>query len=165
VTGVEFVRGFLQHVLPKGFLKVRHYGWMVSHSRTARDHVKWLVWLFLGRLRTRQRLFRFRIIEMRDALINKAVWIRTRLKPCTLKVRAVRHSSVQSTFSSPRMRSSFGPQHRQNSMTMRYQGTSPSEMGQLKDAFDKQMLDPKNAFPIAMAPREIAFILNDTPRP
>ena len=48
VTGVEFVRGFLQHVLPKGFRKVRHYGWMASHSRTARDHVKWLVWLFRG---------------------------------------------------------------------------------------------------------------------
>jgi len=48
VTGIEFVRGFLQHVLPKGFRKVRHYGWMASHSRTTRDHVKWLVWLFRG---------------------------------------------------------------------------------------------------------------------
>ena len=26
VTGVEFVRRFLQHVLPKGFRKIRHYG-------------------------------------------------------------------------------------------------------------------------------------------
>ena len=48
VAGVAFVRGFLQHVLPKGFRKVRHYGWMASHSRTTRDHVKWLVWLFRG---------------------------------------------------------------------------------------------------------------------
>ena len=48
VTGIEFVRGFLQHVLPKGFRKVRHYGWMASHSRTTRDHVKWLIWLFRG---------------------------------------------------------------------------------------------------------------------
>ena len=48
VVGVKFVRGFLQHALPKGFLKVRYYGWMASNSRTTRDRVKWLVWLFLG---------------------------------------------------------------------------------------------------------------------
>ena len=34
VDGVKFVRGFLQHTLPKGFLKVRYYGWMASNSRT-----------------------------------------------------------------------------------------------------------------------------------
>ena len=48
VDGVKFVRGFLQHALPKSFLKVRYYGWMASNSRTTRDRVKWLVWLFLG---------------------------------------------------------------------------------------------------------------------
>ena len=35
-------------MLPKSFLKVRYYGWMASNSRTTRDRVKWLVWLFLG---------------------------------------------------------------------------------------------------------------------
>ena len=48
VDGVKFVRGFLQHALPKGFQKVRYYGWMASNSQTTRDRVKWLVWLFLG---------------------------------------------------------------------------------------------------------------------
>ena len=48
VDGVKFVRGFLQHALPKSFLKVRYYGWMASSSRTTRDRVKWLVWLLLG---------------------------------------------------------------------------------------------------------------------
>ena len=48
VVGVKFVRGFLQHALPKGFPKVRYYGWMASNSRTTRDRVKWLVWLYLG---------------------------------------------------------------------------------------------------------------------
>ena len=48
MTGPQFVGAFLQHVLPKGFRKVRHYGWMASHSVTTRDRVKWLVWLFLG---------------------------------------------------------------------------------------------------------------------
>ena len=46
--GWKFVRGFLQHVLPKGFRKVRHYGWMASNSRTTLDRVKWLVWLYRG---------------------------------------------------------------------------------------------------------------------
>jgi hypothetical protein len=48
VDGWKFVRGFLQHALPKSFLKVRYYGWMASNSRTTRDRVRWLVWLFLG---------------------------------------------------------------------------------------------------------------------
>jgi len=36
VTGEEFVRRFLQHVLPKGFQRVRHYGW-----RGAAAKAKW----------------------------------------------------------------------------------------------------------------------------
>ena len=48
VDGWKFVRGFLQHALPKGFRKVRYYGWMASNSRTKLDRVKWLVWLYLG---------------------------------------------------------------------------------------------------------------------
>ncbi|MDP6467765.1 MAG: transposase [Pirellulaceae bacterium] len=48
VTGPEFVRGFVQHVLPRGFQKVRYVGWMSSNSRLGLDDVRWLVWLFLG---------------------------------------------------------------------------------------------------------------------
>jgi hypothetical protein len=48
VPGQRFVQGFVQHVLPRGFQKVRHYGWMHSNSRIDLDEVKWLVWLFLG---------------------------------------------------------------------------------------------------------------------
>jgi len=48
VDGHEFLRGFLQHVLPRGFQKVRHYGWMNWHHRIGLDSVRWLVWLFLG---------------------------------------------------------------------------------------------------------------------
>ena len=48
VSGTEFVRGFLQHTLPRGFQKIRYYGWMSPHSRIGLDEVKWLVWLFLG---------------------------------------------------------------------------------------------------------------------
>ena len=66
VDGWKFVRGFLQHTLPKGFRKVRHYGWkqgrppadeggrrlgrgsVQRNSRTTLDRVKWLVWLHRG---------------------------------------------------------------------------------------------------------------------
>ena len=33
----EFIRRFLLHVLPKGFVKVRHFGFLANHSR--RDNV------------------------------------------------------------------------------------------------------------------------------
>jgi hypothetical protein len=46
--GVEFVRGFVQHTLPRGFQKIRYYGWMSPNNRIGLDEVKWLVWLFLG---------------------------------------------------------------------------------------------------------------------
>jgi hypothetical protein len=48
VPGEAFVQGFAQHVLPRNFMKVRHYGWMSGNSRIKPDEVKWLVWLFLG---------------------------------------------------------------------------------------------------------------------
>jgi hypothetical protein len=34
VAPVEFVRRYLQHVLPKGFVKVRHYGFMAAAARS-----------------------------------------------------------------------------------------------------------------------------------
>jgi len=48
VPGQRFVGHFVQHVLPHGFQKVRHYGWMSSNCRVSQDEVGWLVWLFLG---------------------------------------------------------------------------------------------------------------------
>ena len=38
LSGVEFIRRFLQHVLPKGFRRVRTYGWLspAAHKRFAR---------------------------------------------------------------------------------------------------------------------------------
>ena len=48
VAGDEFVRGFVQHTLPKGFQKIRYYGWMSANSKFSIDEVKWLIWLFLG---------------------------------------------------------------------------------------------------------------------
>ena len=48
VDGSTFVRSFAQHVLPSGFQKIRHYGWMSANSRIKLDKVAWLVWLYLG---------------------------------------------------------------------------------------------------------------------
>jgi hypothetical protein len=39
VTGQEFVRRFLQHVLPKGFQRVRHYGWLGAAARAKRERI------------------------------------------------------------------------------------------------------------------------------
>jgi hypothetical protein len=39
VSGQEFVRRFLQHVLPKGFQRVRHYGWRAAAARTRWERI------------------------------------------------------------------------------------------------------------------------------
>lgn len=36
LSAEEFLRRFLQHVLPKGFMKIRHYGLLASRQREAR---------------------------------------------------------------------------------------------------------------------------------
>ena len=36
LSGVEFLRRFVQHVLPKGFVKVRHYGLVANRNRDER---------------------------------------------------------------------------------------------------------------------------------
>jgi len=33
LTGMEFVRRFVQHILPKGFQRIRYYGWMVGRKQ------------------------------------------------------------------------------------------------------------------------------------
>ena len=48
VTGLQFVQGFAQHVLPRQFQKVRHYGWMSSNSRFDIAKIRWIVWQWLG---------------------------------------------------------------------------------------------------------------------
>jgi hypothetical protein len=48
VSGERFVGGFAQHILPRGFQKIRYYGWMSSNSKVSLDEVQWLVWLYLG---------------------------------------------------------------------------------------------------------------------
>ncbi len=42
------MRGFAQHVLPRGMQKIRHYGWMGANHRISLDEVRWLVTIFLG---------------------------------------------------------------------------------------------------------------------
>ena len=39
VSGCEFVRRVLQHVLPKGFQRVRHYGWLGAAAREKRERI------------------------------------------------------------------------------------------------------------------------------
>jgi hypothetical protein len=46
LSGEEFLRRFVQHVLPRGFVKVRHYGLLASHGREAKlAACRWQLWL------------------------------------------------------------------------------------------------------------------------
>ena len=44
----EFLRRFLQHVLPSGLQKVRHYGFLAANSKLSVEAVRWLVTLYNG---------------------------------------------------------------------------------------------------------------------
>jgi hypothetical protein len=48
VDADEFIRRFLQHVLPHGFPKVRHYGFLSPNSGVSLEGVRWLIALFHG---------------------------------------------------------------------------------------------------------------------
>lgn len=48
VEGEPFVRSFVQHILPRGFQKVRYYGWMSPNNQLQLADVRWLVWLWRG---------------------------------------------------------------------------------------------------------------------
>lgn len=48
VEAFEFIRRFLQHVLPKGFQKVRHYGFLSPSSKHSIEEVRRLVALHYG---------------------------------------------------------------------------------------------------------------------
>lgn len=43
LDAMEFIRRFLQHVLPRGFQKVRHYGFLSPNSQEPFESVQWLV--------------------------------------------------------------------------------------------------------------------------
>jgi hypothetical protein len=59
---IEFIRRFIQHILPCGFMKIRHYGFLHTNSSVSIDHVK------------------FKICIMLDIIINELSEIR-KLKP------------------------------------------------------------------------------------
>jgi len=43
LSGLEFLRRFLQHVLPKGFHRVRSYGWLGGAARESYEHIRALL--------------------------------------------------------------------------------------------------------------------------
>jgi len=51
LTGVDFLRRFLMHVLPKGFHKLRYYGLWHPSKRPLQERARLLLWL-LGRARS-----------------------------------------------------------------------------------------------------------------
>jgi hypothetical protein len=47
---MEFIRRFLQHVLPTGFQKVRHYGFLSPNAGQSIESIRWLIAAQLGQL-------------------------------------------------------------------------------------------------------------------
>ena len=52
LTGEEFLRRFLQHVLPKGFPRIRYFGWLANRKR---GPLLQLCRLLLAQIRNRQK--------------------------------------------------------------------------------------------------------------
>ena len=48
MSGNEFVRGFLQHTLPRHFQRLRYYGFASPNSKLKFAWVRLLVWFYLG---------------------------------------------------------------------------------------------------------------------
>lgn len=48
LDAMEFLRRFLQHVLPSGFPKVRHYGFLSPAASVSLELVRWLIALWAG---------------------------------------------------------------------------------------------------------------------
>ncbi len=48
VPGNEFVRGFLQHTLPRNFHRLRYYGFASQNSKLSMGWVRMLVWFYRG---------------------------------------------------------------------------------------------------------------------
>lgn len=49
---LEFIRRFLQHVLPTGFQKVRHYGFLSPNNALSVEAVRWMITLHKGEIFT-----------------------------------------------------------------------------------------------------------------
>ena len=70
LTGVEFIRRFLMHILPKGFVKIRHYGLLANRNKKTK--------LALSRKLTRSPLHKpifegLKVIEILSLLVGKDV--------------------------------------------------------------------------------------------
>lgn len=52
LEAMEFIRRFLQHVLPRGFQKVRHYGFLSPNSGVSVEAVRWMITLHNGEVFT-----------------------------------------------------------------------------------------------------------------
>ena len=48
LDAMEFIRRFLQHVLPKGFMKIRHYGFLNPNSKLPIEKIRELISLIHG---------------------------------------------------------------------------------------------------------------------
>jgi hypothetical protein len=76
MTGVEFIRRFLMHILPRGFVKIRHYGLLANRNKKTK--------LALSRKLTRSPSYKpkyegLKTVEVLSLLVGKDV---TRCPAC-----------------------------------------------------------------------------------
>jgi hypothetical protein len=48
---LEFIRRYMQHVLPKGFMKIRHYGFLSGKCSVSIEQIRKMIALACGQLR------------------------------------------------------------------------------------------------------------------
>ena len=108
------------------------------------------------------RLFRHRINAMSDKAMNDVACSLTRWKPCTPKVRAVRHFGELWGYHQHNKRRSFDPSGRQQSIITQNQGDSSPPAGQLESRLHQGIPESQNAFPIRVANRKIAVNFTHT---
>jgi hypothetical protein len=82
LTGVEFIRRFLMHILPKGFRKIRHYGILANRNKKTK--------LALCRKLTRSPVYKPKFeglttIEIVSLLAGRDVTICPKCRKCKLK--------------------------------------------------------------------------------
>ena len=61
ISNVEFIRRFLQHVLPKGFQKIRYYGFL--NNRTKRENLR-LLFKLIGGQKFRSKYMNMKVEEL-----------------------------------------------------------------------------------------------------
>ena len=94
LTGVEFLRRFLMHVLPKGFHKLRYYGLWHPSKRHLQQRARLLLW-YLGRSQPGELRLLADVIPERDSPWQNRDASKERFVPCCPRCGSRRAAHLQ----------------------------------------------------------------------